>query len=386
MSDLMSEIVQNRLEEAEHASQGPGRVLREARKIQQIDQAELAQRLNLDLKVIDAIERGDFAALPPPTFIKGYLRAYARAVGVEPQIVLDDYDCLTDKPSNEAIDIRRYREPEPIHGPSESTLRWVMLAVIVLLVAGVAAYVAVRGIVPGVSVTSSSDDRTVGASSAATTPRLFGQNIGAAPEQAAPAIDRKDPVAAVAADSPDASPGPEFRAMPMPVVLAPVEPPVVASPSPATTATQEPATTAPIWASPLTLASASNPETSAAIAAPREAQTADASGLAASIPESLVAGVDVDAEAVAGERVAAAMGELAFSEDCWTSVQAGDGERLVYRVVKAGSSVSLAGVAPFNVTLGNAQAVQVSFAGESVDIAPYTRGNIARFTLPLTPR
>ena len=80
------------------------------------------------------------------------------------------------------------------------------------------------------------------------------------------------------------------------------------------------------------------------------------------------------------------MGELVFSEDCWTSVQAGDGERLVYRVVKAGSRVPLAGVAPFSVTLGNARAVQVSFAGVSVDISPHTRGNIARFTLPLASR
>ena len=80
------------------------------------------------------------------------------------------------------------------------------------------------------------------------------------------------------------------------------------------------------------------------------------------------------------------IGELVFSEDCWTSVQAGDGERLVYRVVKAGSRVPLVGVAPFSVTLGNARAVQVSFAGLSVDISPHTRGNIARFTLPLPPR
>lgn len=357
----MSETVQNRLEEAEHTSQGPGRVLREARKIQQLDQAELAQRLNLDLKVIDAIERGDFAALPPPTFIKGYLRAYARAVGVDPQTVLDDYDRLTDKPSNEAIDIRRYREPEPIHGPSELTIRWVMLAVIVLLVGGVAAYVTVRGVGP---LTSQSGDQAEDGSSFLSYP--FRRTADASAEDVTAAADRQQG----SLSAPDRSSESGDSATSVGDVATPAPSPV--------------ASDASVADNPTTTSVPAAADAASATTTPTADRAAEPDSAVAFSPES--ASQSLNAVAPEQPETPTVIGELVFSEDCWTSVQAGDGERLVYRVVKAGSRVPLVGVAPFSVTLGNARAVQVSFAGLSVDISPHTRGNIARFTLPLPPR
>jgi hypothetical protein len=38
---------------------------------------------------IDAIERGDFECLPPGIYRRGYVRAYARAVGLDPDTVVD---------------------------------------------------------------------------------------------------------------------------------------------------------------------------------------------------------------------------------------------------------------------------------------------------------
>jgi len=46
--------------------------------------------------------------------------------------------------------------------------------------------------------------------------------------------------------------------------------------------------------------------------------------------------------------------------------------------------VTVEGVAPLNVFLGNAEAVTVDYNGSPIDITPFRRGQIARFTLPLT--
>ena len=45
----------------------------------------------------------------------------------------------------------------------------------------------------------------------------------------------------------------------------------------------------------------------------------------------------------------------------------------------AGTTQTLNGTPPLELTIGNAAGVAVTYRGQSIDIAPYTRGNIARF-------
>ena len=47
----------------------------------------------------------------------------------------------------------------------------------------------------------------------------------------------------------------------------------------------------------------------------------------------------------------------------------------------AGRSVTLEGVAPVSVFLGNAAGVRLDYNGQDVDIGRYLRGMMARFTL-----
>ena len=47
----------------------------------------------------------------------------------------------------------------------------------------------------------------------------------------------------------------------------------------------------------------------------------------------------------------------------------------------AGGTQTVNGRAPFDVVLGNAAAVDVSWLGKSFDTAPFTRQNVAKFTL-----
>lgn len=52
----------------------------------------VANKLHLRARVIELLERNDFKSLPGPVFIKGYLRAYAKLLGVSPDIYIDVFN------------------------------------------------------------------------------------------------------------------------------------------------------------------------------------------------------------------------------------------------------------------------------------------------------
>lgn len=59
-----------------------GARLRDARVAQRLKPGEVAEELHLDVDIIDAIEHGDMTKLPAPIFVQGYVRSYARLVGL----------------------------------------------------------------------------------------------------------------------------------------------------------------------------------------------------------------------------------------------------------------------------------------------------------------
>jgi cytoskeleton protein RodZ len=62
----------------------PGETLRVARQLAGLSQEDIANKLKLSPRQIAAIETGDWSALPERTFTRGFMRNYARLVGVEP--------------------------------------------------------------------------------------------------------------------------------------------------------------------------------------------------------------------------------------------------------------------------------------------------------------
>lgn len=61
----------------------PGRRLAEARAAMQMTVADVAQQLKLSVAQVEALEAGEHARLPGPVFVKGFVRNYARLVGVD---------------------------------------------------------------------------------------------------------------------------------------------------------------------------------------------------------------------------------------------------------------------------------------------------------------
>lgn len=64
-------------------SESYGRYLQAARLAKGISLEQVAARTRVGIRTLEAIEHEDFRRLPPETFLKGFLRAFAQAVGAD---------------------------------------------------------------------------------------------------------------------------------------------------------------------------------------------------------------------------------------------------------------------------------------------------------------
>lgn len=69
-----------------------GSSLRDARLRQNLDFPELEERTKVRPKYLRALEEERFDILPAPTYVKGFLRTYAEALGLDPQPFVDEYN------------------------------------------------------------------------------------------------------------------------------------------------------------------------------------------------------------------------------------------------------------------------------------------------------
>lgn len=69
---------------------GAGEALRRAREAKGWSVADLAARLKLPERYVTALEEGNSAVLPEPTFVRGYLRACAAQLGIPASDLVDD--------------------------------------------------------------------------------------------------------------------------------------------------------------------------------------------------------------------------------------------------------------------------------------------------------
>ncbi len=68
-----------------------GRYLKKERELRQISVAEVAQTTRIPVRILEQIEGDAVESLPADVFIRGYLRAYARAVSLDEGDVLSRY-------------------------------------------------------------------------------------------------------------------------------------------------------------------------------------------------------------------------------------------------------------------------------------------------------
>ena len=73
--------------------------------------------------------------------------------------------------------------------------------------------------------------------------------------------------------------------------------------------------------------------------------------------------------------------EIQFNDDCWFEISDTQQNLLAADLGRSGDSRLYRGTAPFRIKLGYAPGVVIRFNGSNVELAPYTRNNIAVFNL-----
>ncbi len=74
------------------ATPGPGAIVRAQRELRGLTRQDIADTLNLGARVVEDMESENWARLPAPAFTRGYLRAYAKLLDIDPDTVTSAFD------------------------------------------------------------------------------------------------------------------------------------------------------------------------------------------------------------------------------------------------------------------------------------------------------
>lgn len=118
--------------DAESLEAGVGRILQDARERQGLSRQDAADGLNLNLGIIEAIEADRYDLLPPRTFVKGYLRSYARLVNAPEASVLAAFEKQQPEPAAERMRVATTGAGTVAVAAS---LKWVALLIVAALLA-----------------------------------------------------------------------------------------------------------------------------------------------------------------------------------------------------------------------------------------------------------
>ncbi|MCS4273804.1 MULTISPECIES: cytoskeleton protein RodZ [Raoultella] len=113
-----------------------------------------------------------------------------------------------------------------------------------------------------------------------------------------------------------------------------------------------------------------------AVVAPSQAQVDTAAGAAVPASPLPTDQANVTAAAAAQDLV------LNFSADCWLEVSDATGKKLFSGLQRKGGNLNLSGQAPYKLKIGAPAAVQIQYLGKPVDLSRFIRTNqVARLTL-----
>ena len=306
----------------------PGETLRQARENNGWTLAEVALKLNLTASSLSNLETGAFDKLPGHTFARGYIRAYAKLLGMDQTSLVHEFDLYTGTDANGSNVHSLGRIEEPVR-VSHTILRIVSLLLLIAVIGG--------GFIWW------QDQTSMRAKD------LIGLNPEHVEVEGADGTTRIHPL-----DEPEDQAVAEAKVE--------GEAPVAAEAAP-----EQDTTAAPLLpVAPLTSGAAPAPVAQAAVA-PAATPATPAAAPAAPAATAPVAGAG---------KVA-----LQFTADCWTQVTDGTGKVLFGGLKRKGENLELSGKPPLTLRLGYARGAQVTYNGQPVDVAPFTSGETARLKL-----
>lgn len=317
--------------ESEKTGVEAGTLLKNRREELGLTQKQVADRLRLRVSIIENIDNNDFSSDQVATFTRGYLRSYARAVGLEESVVLCALDgCEETTPEEQEMRSFSRQTNREKHDSRIMTLTWGIFAII------------------------------IGISSV-----WWWQNQETAMVDLTSQTEQELEIEQAAQQEPSL----DFT------TLAEEESSEIASAEPATEEVlpQETVTEVTLE-SPAVEEAVSTDETPVVESEPK---TEEAPVTEAAVEEES----STTAAAPAAEATPNLL-SMSFTDDCWIQVKDSTGKTLSTGVKKAGQSLELSGNLPYSVILGAPENVSMTLASEPVDLSGYTSGKVARFNLP----
>ncbi|WP_458730001.1 RodZ domain-containing protein [Pseudomonas brenneri] len=310
----------------------PGETLRQARESNGWSLEEVALKLNLTTSSLGNLENGAFDKLPGHTFARGYIRAYAKLLGTDQAILVQQFDQFTgtDSQGSNVHGLGRIEEPVRV---SHTILRIVSLLLLIAVIGGGFIWWQDQTTLRSKDLISNALEHVEVESADGTT-------------QIHPLDEPEDQAVVQGQTAPETSL--DLQAGQPPAEGVSEAAPTAVVPTPAVPAT--PATVAQVPVVPAPIAPV--------------APTAAAPASLAPV-------------SVAGDGRL----QITYVADCWTQVTDGNGKVLFSALKRKGDTLDQVGKPPLTLRLGFARGAQVAYNGQPVDVAPFTSGETARLKL-----
>ena len=309
-----------------------GQTLASERERQGLSRSDAAQRLHMSAYQIEALETGDYSRLPKGTFLRGFVRNYAKVLGLgadEALSLLPEHAPRDQKPGI-VVPTQNIRF-DPIGDRLQNPyVKAATLAVVALAIGFAAMYwwLFIKPTPPG-------------------------------------AAARKTAETQMAVAAPAAKPETMAKA---PTEPARVEPPKTEPPK---TEAKQPEPSKPD-AKPLAKPESKPLAKSEAAATPKSDSKPPAPPAPAAAPaKGEVVRVGGDGNVL----------KFVFKGSSWVEIRDAKGRVLLSRLNPAGSEAEVSGKPPFNVIVGNAPEVQLFYNDHQFDLEPHTKVAVARFTV-----
>ncbi|MCM5704362.1 RodZ domain-containing protein [Larsenimonas salina] len=311
--------------------QPAGTLLKQERERQGLSLDSVAERLNLRPSLVSAFEQNQFDQVSVGAYRRGYLRAYARLLGMDEKVIVDAHDREFGRDDQTTTRIAPVNTIKPPSKWGKILFPIVTLIVIAALVALTLTWWQSRDNTPGMSDTDSLGD----------TPTSEAIDTDTADSAPVDSIEPSD-----ASSLPPSAPETENER--------------ASDSAEATTDTNDRLQVA-----------AQDGRDGASMAQSDVQSGSDNNERAASNDSS------ADSATQATPTLA-----LEFAEDSWVRITDNTGATVLTGLQKAGTSASAKGTPPFKLTIGNASHVTLTLNGTDVNLASHTRSNnVAKFTL-----
>lgn len=317
---------------------GPGRMLEEARVNKGLSQQQVADKLNFRLSLVENIEAEKFDLSLPSAFNRGYLKSYAKLVNIAQDDILNSYDQLgvAQRQCAEMQSFSKGTEKQAEH----NMLMWISYLILAMLVTAT--------VVWWLQSPSEQPEPVTTELTELTTPNNSENNDVsdiAVDLSNVPLTEQQEDLASSLDNTIDSATAPEGNLSTL----------VDESPTKSDTKPNE--------VNVLNVEVASADETTT--------QSQDLT----------------DKEMIVNDELTVPLANVVFtfSGDCWVNIYDATGERIAWGVKKSGYIMRISGQAPFSVTLGKPELVQIDYNDIAVDMTTFNAGNIAKFSLPLVP-